>query len=385
MPPPFALLVALLAPVQDPAPPPAALPPAEDGSPSLIDPRDGWLDVSAFLEHAAGFLPLVIPVTEPALGYGAVVGAMFLDPREDAGTEGWARPNITFVGGMLTEDGSEGLFAANSTLWGDGDVQTLVAGGAMRLELALYGIGDELAPGAAPIDYRLEPQVGMAEVRRRFGASRFWGGLRYTYAQVGVDFEDPAGGVGGVDREVEDVTMAGPAATVRYDSLDNMMTPTSGLLSDTSVSVFDDLFGGSRDFQLFQSALIHHWPLGEGLFLGVRGQFHASFGDVPFYARPFIDLRGVPALRYQGEQVFSGEAEMRWQFHPRVSAVGFGGLGYAWNDDDDLGSDQDAWSVGLGGRYLIASKFGLHMGLDVARGPEDTAIYVQVGNAWMRP
>jgi hypothetical protein len=36
-------------------------------------------------------------------------------------------------------------------------------------------------------------------------------------------------------------------------------------------------------------------------------------------------------------------------------------------------------------RYEIARKFGLHVGIDVARGPEDTAFYLQVGSAWFRP
>jgi len=175
-----------------------------------------------------------------------------------------------------------------------------------------------------------------------------------------------------------------PALTLRYDSLDNMFTPTTGTLSETSVSVLDDFSGGSSDFQLFQHVWLQHWPLASDLFLGARGQFNASFGDVPFYARPYIDLRGVPALRYQGEQAFSAELELRWQFHPRVGLVGFGGAGLAWIDSEQFRREQDAWSGGLGARYLISSKFGLHVGLDVARGPEDGAIYVQFGNAWLR-
>jgi len=27
----------------------------------------------------------------------------------------------------------------------------------------------------------------------------------------------------------------------------------------------------------------------------------------------------------------------------------------------------------------------MHVGIDVARGPEDTAVYLQVGSAWSRP
>lgn len=349
------------------------------------DPQDGWFDLSRFIEHPKGFLPVVVPITEPALGYGAFAGAAFLDPRESAGAEGWARPNISMVGGMWTEDGSDGWFAANSTLWKDGDLQTLIGGGHMGLELDMYGIGDDAALADHPLEYTLEADALVGEARQRFGDSDFWGGLRFAYARVTVDFDGTSAGIPGIDPQVEAITLAGPALTLRYDSLDNMFTPTRGTLNDTSVSFFDDLFGGSRDFQLFQEVLIHHRPLSESVFLGGRGQFNSSFGDTPFYARPYVHLRGVPALRYQGEQAASIELELRWQFHPRVSVVGFGGVGAAWNDLDRLDDEQSAYAGGTGLRYLVSRKFGLHAGIDVARGPEEGAIYVQFGNAWLRP
>jgi hypothetical protein len=40
---------------------------------------------------------------------------------------------------------------------------------------------------------------------------------------------------------------------------------------------------------------------------------------------------------------------------------------------------------GAGLRYLIARKHGLHMGLDVAAGPDKPVFYVMFGNAWLRP
>jgi hypothetical protein len=36
---------------------------------------------------------------------------------------------------------------------------------------------------------------------------------------------------------------------------------------------------------------------------------------------------------------------------------------------------------GFGIRYLLARLFGLYTGLDIARGPEDWAFYIQVGSA----
>ena len=37
---------------------------------------------------------------------------------------------------------------------------------------------------------------------------------------------------------------------------------------------------------------------------------------------------------------------------------------------------------GLGFRYRLARKLGLQSGIDIARGPEDTSIYLTVGSAW---
>ena len=50
----------------------------------------------------------------------------------------------------------------------------------------------------------------------------------------------------------------------------------------------------------------------------------------------------------------------------------------------DLGSAPSRTSYGTGFRYLIARKFGLHAGLDIARGPEETVVYIQIGHAWSR-
>jgi hypothetical protein len=40
---------------------------------------------------------------------------------------------------------------------------------------------------------------------------------------------------------------------------------------------------------------------------------------------------------------------------------------------------------GAGFRYLIARRYGLHVGMDVAGGADDTVFYVIFGNAWLRP
>ena len=40
---------------------------------------------------------------------------------------------------------------------------------------------------------------------------------------------------------------------------------------------------------------------------------------------------------------------------------------------------------GFGVRYEIARTYGIHMGIDLAFAPDNTAVYIQVGSAWARP
>ena len=127
------------------------------------------------------------------------------------------------------------------------------------------------------------------------------------------------------------------------------------------------------------------FPLGSRVYLGARGDAISSSGDVPFYLRPYISMRGIPVLRYQGERVAQLEAELRWQFWKRVSVVGFAGQGVAWNDFDRLDEQQSVLTGGVGLRYELAREYGIHAGIDVAFGPDTTAVYVQIGSAWARP
>ena len=125
--------------------------------------------------------------------------------------------------------------------------------------------------------------------------------------------------------------------------------------------------------------------MARSLFLSVRGGARTSSDGTPFYLRPYVWLRGVQVLSYQGEQAAEIEAELRWELHSRFSLVGFGGAGIARSEIAQGDRDKSVTAGGVGFRYLVARKHGLHMGLDVAFGPDDPVIYVVFGSAWMRP
>jgi hypothetical protein len=83
----LALLTSGQASAQQPDPQSAAAPAKTKGS--FKDPTDGWFDLSGYLENPGGFFPVVMPITEPAVGYGLALFPVFLRPRTEAGAQGY--------------------------------------------------------------------------------------------------------------------------------------------------------------------------------------------------------------------------------------------------------------------------------------------------------
>ncbi len=373
------------------APTPEASPPADSAGPpthagsKFKDPVDGQFDVSQILEKPYGFLPVPLVVTEPAIGYGGGFAGMFLRPRRDAGAEGWARPNISAVGGLGTENGTWMAFAADSSRWVGGRLSTLLAGGTGKVNLDFYGAGLGLPQPDQPYRYSLKFSGGVAQADWQLTQKSPWAlGLRYVYAEITPELRDPAElPLPPVQRGV---TVSAPTAILEYDSRNNIFTPTRGIFSETSYLVSRTGLGSSVDFERFEQVLLGWQPLPHDITLGAWANYSWASSGAPFFLRPYVQLRGVPAMRYQGDQVASLEVEARWQWTGRWSLVPFAGVGATrLNQSLTASNGQSVGSGGIGIRYELARKFGMHAGLDFAHSPGTNAVYLQIGNAWFRP
>ena len=360
-------------------------PPSPVPASRFTDPADGWFDVSNFLDTAYGFVPVLAPITEPAIGYGAVGALVFIDRHVAGAGQRYTRPNLAVVGGLATENGTRGLFASHLGTWRDGGVRTIAALAQMDVNLDFFGLGGDRRPDALALGYTVSAKGGVVGGNLRLAESPLWLGLRYTAVRTNVSFADPVAGLPTIPNPDRDQDLAGLTPSVTYDARDNFFTPTRGWYVDLSVPVFRRGLGGDRDFQTANLTAIGYQPLGRETYFSARATAKASSDGTPFYLRPYVGLRGVQALRYQGEQAAEFEAELRWQLHSRFSLIGFGGAGVAKSDQLGVGREKSVAAGGAGFRYLIARKHGLHMGLDVAAGPDKPVFYVVFGNAWLRP
>ena len=251
--------------------------------PFLIDPEDGRLDVSKFIDQAYGFVPIVMPITEPAVGYGAAGGLVFIDRPEQQGEAGFRRPNITAVGGLATENGTWGAMVGDMRYWLDDRLQTLAGFVYAPVNLDFYGIGDGFLR-ENPLSYSLTPTGGLLKAKYRLGEkSQWWAGLGYSFFSTEVKFNLPASVPPGIAPAGGEFRTGGLTPSVSFDSRDNFFTPTSGIFAEASLSAFSKALGSDTEFQKAAFVAIGYVPLAPKLTLGLRSDVSASFGEAPFY------------------------------------------------------------------------------------------------------
>ena len=349
----------------------------------FTDPEDGAFDASEYLLDHRGVLPVPILITEPAVGYGGGIAAAWFSEsiREAAGrVKPGGRltpPNILGLALAGTENGTRfgglgGRFSLDDDRW-----RYRGGAAAMKVNLDFYGIGG----GDLALAYTLKGWATFHEAMRRLGTSDHFLGGRFLYMDLESNLRADFSGTGLTPREFAQKAVEF-GIRYQFDSRDNIFFTRNGVEAALDVMVSREAFGSDNDFETYRTHVFAYHPFGARFVGALRLDARAAKGDVPFYQLPFIDMRGVPAARYQDENTALAEIEGRYYVTPRWIAVAFLGAGRVWgrrNSFDDVGS---VVAKGAGLRYLIARRLGLAAGIDVARGPEKTAWYIQFGNAW---
>ena len=68
----------------------------------MKDTLDGTFDISHWLFDLHGFIPLIPPITEPAVGYGAALAGVYFIPKKDKEGGEFKMLDIVEAGGGIT-------------------------------------------------------------------------------------------------------------------------------------------------------------------------------------------------------------------------------------------------------------------------------------------
>ncbi|CAN7752715.1 BamA/TamA family outer membrane protein [Caballeronia sp. LjRoot29] len=346
----------------------------------FTDAEDGKFDLSDMLLSHRGVLPVPTIVTEPAVGYGLGLGLLYFTmPKHDPDllqgeVKSAAPPNITGVGGFATGTRSWGVGLMHFHTWDEDRIRYLGIVGKINLHLNYYG-----SEGGSHA-YQLSGVAIVQQLLFRLGNSPWYVGPRYTFLDSNTRFDATL--PSGLTSFKNEQRVAKGGVVIDYDTRDNFFFPGKGTYAELEAEIARGGLGSTSNFQM-ETARGYHWiPLGSSWVLGLRADTGFSQGDIPFFAQPYVSLRGVSDAKYQDRNQLTGEVELRWNLAPRWYVLGFGGAGKAYGNLHSLSDAPAAYGFGTGFRYLIARKLGLTMGIDIARGPGQNAFYVQVGSAW---
>ena len=366
--------------------------PAQDKKkkPLLKDSLDHAFDLSDYIIDAKGFVPVPYITTEPALGgFGIAIMPIFIkkNPPYIDSVKGSIRrtpvaPDIT--GGALVYTANNSWLTA---LFRSGTlvkqrIKYVVGTGYANINISFYRDFDQKGEKEYKLNIKSFPLL--LQATKRLGLSNWYLGFKYLFLKtdasyVGNKLFDSLG----KNFEMKS-TVSHLGTILELDNRDNIFTPDKGTKLHADALWGNEAIGNDFNYWKFNYYLYTYFKFSEKLIGGLRLDGQQVTGDPPFYLLPYLDMRGLPAVRYQGRADILTEVEFRWNFYRRWSIMAFSGTGKAFDDWNEFGDAKWIATYGTGFRYLLARKFGLRVGVDLAKGPDTWAYYIVFGSNWRK-
>ena len=357
----------------------ASLAGAED---SPTDTRPGLApdireDESKLKVQRGNFVIVPIPISNPTLDSGLVVGGAYFYPQTEE--EEQRQPaSLTALGGLYTSNDSRAVVIAQQNYWKDDRWRFTGALGGADLRLSLLA-PDETSDGSS-VDWRIRGAFLFTKLSRRITGD-WYGGV---FARI----IDAKQSIATIDEETEsefalgDETSAGLGVVFEYDARDNPFNSTSGRYFKLDALFNEEAIGSDQDYQSYSGAFRSYHKLTDSLVLAWEIQGCKRGGTVPLWDACTIKLRGFSATDYLGKVSASSQVEARWQLSKRWGLVGFAGSGYFGSSFNEFRSREAIPSYGAGLRFSVLPAKGINLRVDFARSRDSDAVHVSVGEAF---
>jgi len=357
-------------------------------------------------ENAYGFFPIPVIITDSAVdgGFG-LVGVFFHEDEENQDARlakmrnanvGAGRyllpPSVSAVMGVTTGNDSIMTGGGHMGIWKAGAIRYTGGAGYGDVNIDFYGSGDFQLD--KPISLNTKALGMVHSLKFQLRGSRLFLGLKQQSVSAEVSLERggdrlPEGlpdklkqGLEGILSQ--EVVTSGLGVLAEYDSRDNVFSPTKGYHYSAGYSQFDETIGSDIDYSVTKFDGRNYWQVVDDWRLAWRLAMESANADdfLPTFALPSLNIRGIPAARYQGKSIAQTELEVSWDINTRWTLKVFSGMGRVADSFEGLGSTENYLANGTGFRYFIAKRYGIRAGIDIARGPDETAWYITAGSAW---
>ncbi len=357
---------------------------------SLKDSLDKKFDLSDYIIDANGFVPVPLIITEPALGgFGGALIPVFIKKNQPYRDSINGRvvttpvaPDITGGIALYTANGTWLFAAFRSGTLVKSRIKYVIGGAYGNINLSFYKTFPLLGEKELKFNFKTIPLF--LQATKRIGFSHWYAGLKYLFLKTDASYVGDTL-LNSLTKPLElNRIVSQVGVIIELDNRDNIFTPDKGIKFHTDAIWSDNILGSDYDFWRLNTYMYAYKPISKKIIGGLRVDGQQVFNDPPFYLLPYISMRGIPAARYQGNTAILSEIEMRWNIKSRWSVMTFSGAGKVFDEWSDFDNADWVWSYGTGFRYLLARKFKLRVGIDLAHGPHTWAYYIVFGSNWVK-
>jgi hypothetical protein len=351
-------------------------------SQSAAKHRKNDMKDSTQVAKKGAFIPVPFISTDQNLGYGGMLSLTYIHANSKR-TAKDSPPSITAVagGGTTTKSWMIALVHSHSFNYD----KLRYVGGLVYLNanLDFYSIG-KLDLSDRPIGVNLNGYGTLQRIVFRIKKSNFFIGLQYGFMRINSSLKIQDTDHPFVDSLINSLethkNLSALGLLGQYDSRKNTLSPKKGIYTGFVLNTNATWLGATQDFQKLDLYFYGYVPLTKWLFSIYHFDAQFTGGDVPFYLKPFVQLRGAPMMRYQGNQTMLAEVQFRGYFYKSLALVGFSGLGKAFDSFSEFGAAKLIIDYGAGIRYELKKSFGVRLGLDFAwTNNNDFGWYVVIG------
>lgn len=261
----------------------------------------------------------------------------------------------------------------------------IVAGvGTANVNFQFY-YDDPLVVSGDFVDYTTKTNFASVQVQRKV-VGKLYAGLIGQYITTKTTFGIPnAAGKDSIDeRRLNNI-----GYIFSNDTRDNVNYPVKGTFINFKNQFYRSWIGSSNGYTRYAVNYNQFFALSkdEKNILAVRTNLDIATGDVPFEGQSVVgsdDIRGYSQGKYRGNQVYTAQAEYRWNFYKRFGMVGFFGLASAVENFSDIFDSKILPGIGAGFRFRMIPSEKINIGIDGAVGRGDYSISFRIGETFTR-
>jgi len=326
-----------------------------------------------------------IPLINYNRTQGMIVGALVSYYYKVNKNDTISPSSNTGIFGMYTAKNSYMVLGFTKLYFTRDRWRVTAAAGTMDINFQFY-LEEPVASMGKFYDYSSKANLFVLQVQRNI-FRRIYLGPTGSFVKSTTTFDLP--GESGED-SVSISQLNNVGYVISNDTRDHVQNPTRGMFLNFKNQFYRNWVNSDFEFVRYMVSYNQFFKVSkkdETQVLAMRATFNIATGDVPFEGQTVVggdDIRGYSQGRYRDDQVYTLQAEYRWNFYNRWGLVAFAGVASAVEKFADIPDELILPGAGAGIRFKMLPTEKVNIGIDVGAGKDDYSITFRIGESFGR-